>query len=421
MKFLIAGLMALTAVSAQAGPQDDARFQAIYGDEWRWRQDQGLADPEDDEGFRDRLPAVNAAAQQARLARWTAVLKALDGVAPQSLSPTNQINYAVYRYQVESLAAEARLRGYEMPFNSDSAFWSDFGYTARKTFHTTDDYRNYLKQISQLPRYFDEQIVNMRTGLKRGFSVPKATLVGRDQAIVAVAQANDPAATVFYEPFKAMPASIPADEQARLRAEALATIQQGIIPAYGKLLTFMRSEYVPQARTTLAAEAMPDGQAYYRAQIREYTTLELEPEAVHQQGLAEVAKIRAQMVITMGEAGFQGDLPQFLAFLRSDPRFYAKTPEELLMHAAWIAKRVDGQLGRYFGLLPRNRFTIKPVPADIAPYYTAGRGGADTYWVNTYDLPSRPLYNLTALTLHESAPGHSLQLSLAREQGEQPP
>jgi uncharacterized protein (DUF885 family) len=141
---------------------------------------------------------------------------------------------------------------------------------------------------------------------------------------------------------------------------------------------------------------------------------------VHQTGLEEVAKIHAQMLQTMKDSGFKGSFPQFLHFLRTDPQFYAKTPDELLMRTAWVAKQVDGQLGKFFGRLPRQRFAIVPVPDDIAPYYTSGRGGADAYLVNTYDLKSRPLYNMPALTLHESMPGHALQLALAAEQSGQP-
>ena len=184
--------------------------------------------------------------------------------------------------------------------------------------------------------------------------------------------------------------------------------------------SFFREEYVPNARETLAAEAMPDGKAWYRQQIREYTTLDLDPQEIHAIGLREVDRIQGEMDAIIREVGFDGDFADFLHFLRTDPQFYAKTPEELLRRAAWISKRVDGEVGKVIGTLPRGRFTIVPVPDDIAPFWTAGRGGNGTYWLNTYDLPSRPLYNLPALTLHESSPGHALQGSLAQEQDAQP-
>lgn len=413
--------LVLASAAALAGPVDD-RFQAIYSKEWDWRQDQmGTADEDNDaSGNQHRLPSVDAASQQARLKVWDDVLRQLDGIDAAQLDAQNQVNFAVYRAQVENLAAEVRLRGYEMPFNSDSSFWSNLGFMTRRPLKTAEDYRAYIDRLRDVPRYFDQNVANMRAGLKRGFSVPRAVLDGRDVSIAAVADVKDPTQSNFYEPFKRMPASIPADEQARLREAGAAAIRDRLVPAYGKLLTFFRNEYVPQARTTLGAEQMPDGQAYYRQQIREYTTLDLGPEEIHQIGLKEVARIQAEMDGIIRQVGFKGSFADFLNFLRTDKQFYATTPQELLDKAAWISKRVDGEIGKLIGTLPRGRFTIVPVPPDIAPFWTSGRGGAGTYWVNTYDLPSRPLYNLPALTLHESAPGHALQGSLAKEQGELP-
>ena len=408
---------------AQASSADQ-QFEALYAREWTWRQQQfGGQDDEEEaaDAGNDHLPAVDAASQRQRLAYWDEVLRELDAIAPKDLSADNRINLAVYRPQVENLAAEVRFRSYEMPFNSDSQFWSDLAFMARRPLKDARAARNYIARLDDVPRYFQENVANMRAGIGRGFSVPRAVLDGRDASIAAYAKGEDAADSPFYAPFKSLPASIPADEQERLRAEARRAISAHVVPAYASLLAFFRDEYVPGARKTLAAEAMPGGKAWYRQQIREYTTLDLDPEEIHRIGLAEVARIDAQMQATMRETGFEGDFPAFLEFLRSDPRFYAKTPEELLMRAAWIAKQVDAKLGRYFGLLPRGRFGIEPVPPAIAPFWTAGRGSAHTYWVNTYDLPSRPLYNLPALTLHESAPGHALQGELAEEQKGMPP
>jgi uncharacterized protein (DUF885 family) len=418
---VLAPLAQAQTVPASAGSADQ-RFQAIYEREWKWRQEQtGQADEDaDGSGDKTRLPDVDAASQAARLKVWEQVLRELDAIDTQALSPDNRINLAIYRPQVENLAAEVRLRTYEMPFNSDSSFWSNLSFMARRPLKTADDYRAYAARLADVPRYFGQQIDNMRAGLKRGFSVPRAVLDGRDVSIATVAELKDPEASAFYAPYKKMPASIPAAEQEQLRAEGLAAIRDRLIPAFGRLLTFFRQEYVPQARTTLAAEAMPDGEAFYRQQIREYTTLDLSPDEIHEIGLKEVARIQAQQQEIIRQLGFKGSFAEFLGFLRTDPQFYAKTPQQLLDRAAWISKRVDGEVGKFIGTLPRGRFTIIPVPPEIAPFWTAGRGGAGTYWLNTYNLPSRPLYNLPALTLHESSPGHALQGALAQEQGEQP-
>lgn len=399
----------------------DAAFRAIYEKEWAWRQAGGGEASEDGDGPAQatRMPDVGAVAQQARLKVWDDVLVQLDKVDVKALSPANQVNYAIYRDQVFNLAAEVRLRGYEMPFNSDSSFWSNLSFMARREMKTAKDYQNYIARLNDVPRYFGQQTDNMRAGLKRGFSVPRAVLDGREVAISMVADLKDPTESPLYAPFKKLPASIPAAEQAQLQAQARQAISNSVVPAFGKLRTFFLSEYVPQARTTLAAEAMPDGKAYYQQQIHEYTTLDLTPQQIHDIGLKEVARIRAEMNTIIKQVGFKGSFAEFTTFLRTDPQFYAKTPNELLYRAAWISKRIDGQIGKYM-TLPRARFTIVPVPPDIAPFWTAGRGGMGTYWLNTYDLPSRPLYNLPALTLHESDPGHALQGALAAEQGEQP-
>ncbi len=415
----LALLLCLHLIPLAHASQADDQFKALYSKEWTWRQQQFSGyDTEDSQSNPDdaRLPDVGAKAQAARLAYWNDVLKQLDAIPAKDLSPENQVNLAVYRPQVENLAASVRFRDYEMPFNSDSQFWSDLGFMTRRPLRNEKAARAYIAKLNDIPRYFDEQIANMRAGLKRGFSVPRAVLDGRDVSIASYAEVKSPQDSEFYKPLKELPAAIPADMQASLRTDAQRAIAERVIPAYAKLLKFFRDDYVPHARKTLAAEAMPDGKAWYRQQIREYTTLDLDPEAIHQIGLNEVARIDAQMQATMKETGFKGDFPAFLHFLRTDPQFYAKTPEELLMRAAWISKQVDAKLSRFFGLLPRGRFGIEPVPASIAPFWTAGRGSAHTYWVNTYDLPSRPLYNLPALTVHESAPGHSMQGALAEEQ-----
>jgi uncharacterized protein (DUF885 family) len=396
----------------------DARLKAIYTAEWKWREDQFPDDEDSQKPIQDHLPKVDPAAQSMRLAKWQDTLAQLDALPRADLSPAEQLNYAVYRPQIETLIANQRFRDFEMPANSDTTFWTDLGYTARRPFRNLQDYRNWISQMHDIPRYFKEQIEEMRLGLKRGFTPPRVTLAGRDGSITAVTDAT-PEGSLFYTPFKDMPGVSDADKAA-LREQAVTVIRDTVQPAYRDLLTFIRTEYVPGARTSLAAYDLPDGKNYYRAKIREFTTLDEDPETIHARGESEVRRLHADMLAVMSETGFKGDFPAFLAFLRSDTQFQAKTPQELLMRAAWIAKRFDGKASQYFGLLPRARFTIVPVPDDLAPFYTAGRGGPGLYLLNTYDLPSRPLYNLTALTLHESAPGHAFQMPLALEHKDQP-
>lgn len=411
---------ALAGGAAAAGSAD-ARFTAIHTEEWQWRLAQHIVDDDESKGIRSELPHVDAASQAERLGYWQNVMKQLDGVLPADLSAPERVNYAVYRAQIAALAASLRFREYEQPVNADSAFWSDLAFTARRTFATAADYRNFIQQMGAIERLFSEQVANMRSGLARGFTPPKVTLKGRDASLAAVASAKTPQETVFYLPFKTMPASIPAAEQDALRRAAVEVIRASVQPAHVDLLRFVRDEYFPHSRETLAAASLPDGNAYYQSKILEFTTTALTPGQIHQIGLSEMANIRAEMQATIVQSRFEGDFPAFLHFLRTDPRFYAQTAEALLMRAAYIAKKFDGKAEQYFGYLPRRRFAIKPVPDDQAPFYTAGRGGPGVYWLNTYNLPARALYSLPALTLHESAPGHAFQMPIALEQQGLPP
>ena len=421
---VVAGACLVLSMNAQAaarpGPAD-ARFKAIYTEELKWRQTQKQeSDEDDDNGVTAALPRIDAATQAKRLAYWQGVLKKLDGINPASLSGEEHINYQVYKAQIAALVADIAFREYEKPLNADTAFWSNLAYSARRPMTTEKEYRAYIRQLNDVPRYFDEEVVNMRAGLARGFTPPKVTLVGRDSSISSVADAKTPQDSIYYEPFKTMPATMPAALQDELRAQGVKAIATAVQPSFVKLLGFMRDEYVPKAREDLAAENLPDGKAYYQSKIVEFTTTNLTADEIHQIGVAEMAKIRAEMQDVIKQTGFEGDLPAFLHFLRTDPRFYAKTPEELLMRSAWVAKKFDGKVAQYFGYLPRRRFAIIPVPPDQAPFYTSGRGGPGVYLVNTYNLPSRALYSMPALTLHESAPGHAFQMPVAMEQKGRP-
>lgn len=413
MRLLSLFLICLST-GAMAASADDQRFKQISEREYSWAQtDNGGG--QGSEAIAPHLQDVRPAAQAKRLAYLQQVLADLDGLDRSDLSPSTAVDYAVYRFDIETRVAALKSRDYEMPANSDSSFWGDLGYTARSPFKTESDYRNWLNQLHEIPTFFDEQIANMREGEARGFTPPRVTLAGRDEAVAQVASARTAEDSFLYLPFKQMPATITPATQAAMRADARKAIEQQDLPAYRKLLSYLRTDYIPHARTSLAAESLPDGKAWYAQQIKAYTTLDLTPDQIHQIGLSEVAKIHAEMLAVMKQTGFRGDLPAFLQFLRTDPRFYAKTPQDLLDRAAWTAKLVDAKVGLFIGHLPRRRFGIVPVPADIAPFYTAGRGGPGQYLVNTYDLPSRPLYQLPALTLHESAPGHAFQMPLAAE------
>ena len=402
----------LVSAQTQADGSADARLRALYTEEWEWRGKELLRGG----GANDRFPRVDAASQQARLAYWTRTLAALDAIPFEQLSAEEKINAQIFRTSLRELANDVQYRTYEAPFNSDTFFWTSF--TPRQGFASAAAYRAYLARLRDVPRYFDEQIANMRAGLARGYTVPRVSVIGRDQTIEPYVKAD--ASNPLFAAFAQMPAAIPAAEQDALRAEANTVIRDSVAPAYGRLLAMIRQEYLEKARRTIAARDLPDGEAFFQAQIVKHTTLTLTPKEIHDIGLKEVARIEAEMRATKDRAKFRGTMAEFFAFLRTDPQFYAKTPRELLSYSAYVAKKADDKLAETIGFLPRRRHGIRPVPDAIAPIFTGGRGGLEACLMNTYNLPARPLYTIASLTLHECTPGHSFQAALALEGPERP-
>ncbi|HEX6313971.1 MAG TPA: DUF885 family protein [Gemmatimonadaceae bacterium] len=416
---VVIGLLpAIAPVEAQPGSAD-ARLRALYTAEWTWRQREmaRISDAPGDAGAADHFPRVDPASQARRYAYWMRTLATLDSIPLSQLSPEERVNAQVFRTSIQALATDVRYRNYEAPLNSDTFFWTEF--TPRQGFAALATYRTYLTRLRDVPRYFDENIANMRAGMARGFTVPRVSVTGRDRTIEPYLKADS--TNPLYTPFVQIPATIPVAEQAALRAEAIRVITDVIVPAYTTLLAFVRDEYLPNARTTLAATALPDGEAYYQAMIEKFTTLKLTAREIHDIGLREVARIRAEMEATKQRAGFTGSMAEFFHFLRTDPQFYAKTPRELLSYSAYVSKKADWKLAETIGTIPRRRHGIRPVPEALAPIYTGGRGGLEACLMNTYNLPARPLYTIPPLTLHECTPGHSFQAALALEGPERPP
>jgi len=406
------GSPVLATTPAASNTSAEHSLRSLYETEWSWRQQEFAREKVNDRWqSSSHLPSVTPESWQRRAEYWKRVLTQLDGIDTNSLTREEQINAAVFRTAVEAHYNNALWRTYEAPFNSDTFFWG--GLNARQPYQTEADWRRFISRLQDIPRYFDEHIANMRRGLARGWSVPRASLNGRDNTIEPYTLTGE--GNPFLATLDRIPSSIAVPVRRQLRDEGYRAVLEHAAPAYAKLLVFMRDEYLPRTRTSIAASDLPDGRAFYASQIREYVTREISAREIHEIGLREVERISGEMHDIMHQVGFKGSFADFLQFLRTDPQFYAKTPHELLAETAWITKKIDGELKHTIGILPRYRFTILPVADDIAPVYTAGRGGLDACWFNTYDLPSRPLYNLPALTLHECIPGHSFQAALALE------
>jgi uncharacterized protein (DUF885 family) len=405
---------------ATSAPSQDAgaKFRRIYEAEWKWRTNELALGPQGTRGSGgERLPDVTPAAQERRLQYWTGTLAELDRLPVDQLSAEDKINFAVLRTSLQQFVHALEAREYEMPFISGTSFWGRLA--PRAGFRTAQEYRYYILRMRDVPRFFDENIANMRAGLLRGFTPPRITIVGRDRTIEPFAD-PDLSKNPFYQAFAQMPTNIPAAEQEALRNEGREVISQIVVPAFGRLLPFIRDEYIPKSRSTLAAEALPDGKTYYATLVRDHTTLDLTPRQIHDIGLKEVARIRGEMDIVMRKSGWTGTFADYLTFLKTDPQFVAETPYDLLARATFIINKVNGKLGETIGLLPRHRFAILPTPAAIAPFGTGGNGGLDSCVFNTYNLPARKLYTLPALAVHECAPGHSFQAAVALEGPKRP-
>ncbi|MDB4951008.1 MAG: hypothetical protein JWM27_3657 [Gemmatimonadetes bacterium] len=262
----------------------------------------------------------------------------------------------------------------------------------------------------------------MRQGMREGMVLPRVSVEGIE-ASIAPHVVSDPTKSLLYRPFASFPATVPDSAWARLERAGREAVASSVVAGYRDFLRFMQREYIPAARSTIGASALPNGRAYYAARLREFTTLDVTPEQVHRTGLSEVARIRAAMDSVIRSTGFTGTFPQFVQKLRDDPSFYVSTPERLMERYSVILKRMDGQLPTLFGRLPRLPYGIRPIPDYIAPRTTTayyGPGSPDgthagTYWVNTYDLKSRPTYEMESLSFHEAVPGHHLQIALAQE------
>lgn len=355
-------------------------------------------------------------------------LKRLNEIDKSELSRDDLVNYEIFKAQLERRISEIQFKSYQIPFLSDSGFHSEMmRLHIQVPLKTLKDYQNYLQRLSAIPAFFEQNKANMLAGLSRGYSMPRIVMQGFSD-VIKKAYVDGWQQNALWKPLENMPEAISSEQQAKLRTEAKKIVKQQVIPAFKDLYQFFEETYIPKTKKSLAAYDFPEGKSYYSAQIRHYTTLDLSPEEIHEIGLSEVARIRAEMETIIEKLEYKGNFQSFLKFLRESPQFYAKSAEDLVKEASYIAKKMDGQLPRFFTRLPRQPYTVEAVPEAIAPKYTTGRYVSapldserpGTYWVNTYALNKRPLYALEALTLHEAVPGHHLQNALNQELSELP-
>ena len=350
------------------------------------------------------------------------LLSRLDTLAVENLSAENKINHTILRAQIQNDVDEYEFNSHYVPLTSEYGFHSGMSsMVGGHDFSSKSGFELYLRRLAQIPRYFSQNIEWMKEGMKVGLTQPQAVLKGYEESI-AVFIVQDVTTSEFYTPFLVNSANLEETEFAELQTQAQRVLTRQVIPAYQDYFDFFVNEYKPAARQEIGISATEHGKAFYINRARHYTTTSMTPREIHELGLQEVARIRSEMQEIIDGIGFEGTFAEFVEFLRTDPQFYATSPEQLLKEAAYIAKKMDAQLPKLFHTLPRRPYGVAPVPASIAPKYTTGRYSGATkddeagfYWVNTYALDKRPLYVLEALTLHEAVPGHHLQIALNAE------
>jgi uncharacterized protein (DUF885 family) len=410
---------------------ESPKLAAIQNEYWefRLRESPLFATSTGDSRYNDQLGKVSVADSERRNEAYQGFLARLEEMDPRPLTEEEQINQSILQRHLRDTIAEYRFGDYLMPITQRSGFYLEFPELRRDVpLDNHKDYENYIARLNAFAEFTDGHITLMRAGIEADKVLPAVVLEGWEAGVDAQI-VDDSTKSILFEPFKKFPESIAEDQQEVLRTAAEEAIAESVVPAYQRFRKFMTEEYVPRARDTISASALPDGREYYRHRVKSFTTTDMTPEEVHQLGLAEVKRIRAEMDHVIAELKFDGDFAEFVEHLRTDPKFYAESSDELMKEVSFILKKMDGQLPLLFGKLPRIPYGIREIPAYVAPrttaaYYQPPIGGgtkAGFFYVNTYNLKSRPIYNLEALSFHEAVPGHHLQLALQQEHTDMPP
>jgi uncharacterized protein (DUF885 family) len=373
--------------------------------------------------YDDNLADISSKALSKQNIKFHVFIERLTNIDKIRLSRAEQISLLIQQRRLQNYIDQYHFNAHYMPLTSESSFHSSLAFLPRiSRFKSLIDYQNYLSRLKQFPVYFDEQINWMRKGLQTGFVQPSVVLQGIEDTVKSFIH-ETAEISVFYAPFNNIKAvNIDTAQQKKLRHQASLVIIKGVFAAYQKFYDFLTNEYIPQSRTNIAAKSLPNGTSFYQNRSNFYTTTTMSVDDIHSLGMDEVKRIRGEMQTVVNQLKYKGSINQFIQYLRTDKKFYAQSADELIKQASFIAKKMDARLPQLFNYLPRTPYGIEVVPDNIAPKYTTGRYISPTrddqpgyYWVNTFALDKRPLYALTALTLHEAVPGHHLQISLSRE------
>jgi uncharacterized protein (DUF885 family) len=416
---------AFSAAPVRAQPADAAKaLNQLFADEW----ERGLVEsPESasangDKRFNDRWSDNTLAAIKKREGEDQAALAKLHAIDRNGLSPAGQLNYDTFDWELQRNVERQKFHEYLQPVSHQGGVQTADGLAEVLPFASTRDYQDWLKRMNAVPTLVEQSIALMREGVKAG-NVPPKVLMQRVPAQIAAQVVNDPTKSPFYRPFLKFDDAIPAADRPALQVQAQRIIRERIVPAYRQLATYFNDEYLPKARNSIAAADLPNGKAYYDFLARYYTTTDLSAAQIHAIGLNEVARIHGEMEKVKDLTGFKGSMAEFFTYLRSDPRFFEKTPDALLTHYRALAKRIDPELVKVFKTIPRQPYGVRPIPDNIAPdtttaYYQQGASDGSRpgyYYVNLYKPEVRPTWEMMPLSLHEAVPGHHFQFARGLE------
>ncbi len=417
----------LHVAQAQTPSADLGRLMADY-DQFLLAQNPILAAQLGDLAAARKWPDDSPTAVEVRNRVLTGFSQQLAAISPDRLNVTEATNRAFMERSIQDGLSLASFDTERLPFSADSGFYQTPDFVARTTtIRSAQDADAWLARLDALPDFYNVELANARRGIATGYTQPAIVV----EAVLRGARAQADAApesSSLLAPFAQLPATISPQDQTALRARALNIVAHKIKPVQKDFARFLEAEYRPRARALIGVNSLPDGDRYYAFVVRSYTTTEQTPDQVHETGLAEVARIRAEMEQVKDQAKFNGSLPEFIAFLRKDKQFYVTDRLRLIEKVSTIAKRIDDLLPKYFATLPRLSYGVREVPRDIEESYTSGRywegsperGIAGGYMINTSHLDQRPLFEMPSLTLHEAVPGHHLQIALGQENGDLP-
>jgi prolyl oligopeptidase len=423
--------LAALLLTASAATIADATsdFELLLDEHWEW----GLASSPvfastlGDRRYNDSWSNQSLAAIERRHKETQEFLRRAYAIDRAQLSASDQLNYELFRRQLQDDVDVHQFRGYLLPFFHRGGVQNLENTTNQLRLATTKDYEDWLARMSKIDVVIDQHIDLAEAGRKADIIAPKV-LMQRITAQLALQLVDDAEESPFYRVFESFPGSISTEDQERLRALAVETIEKTILPSYKKLDRYFKQKYLPASRDSIGQSVLPNGNAWYEHLARSFTTTRMTPDDIHRLGLEEVKRIRGEMEAVIAEVQFDGSFEDFLVFMRTDPQFYFDNPDDL--HEAYLAtcKRIDPELVSLFGVLPRMPYGVKPIPDSIAPdtttaYYSrpaADGSRAGIYWVNLYKPEVRPKYEIEVLSVHEAMPGHHLQIALQQELGDMP-